>query len=69
MIEAPFLTAIQSILGGIQIQHDAIGKLLVRFQEQIHQQGIDALRVHHNLFRLGLVGALLPRTAVVVWRG
>ena len=68
VIEAPFLMPVQDIIGGIQIQNDLLGSLWVRLQEQIHQQGIDALRVHHDLLGLRLVGLLLPRSAVVVRR-
>src|ERR1035438_8472675 len=45
LIEAPFLIPVQGIVGGIQIQNDLLGSLLVRFQKQIHQQCIDALRI------------------------
>lgn len=68
MIETPFLISVQGIVGGIQIQNDLLGSLLVRFQEQIDQQRIDALRVHHDLLGLGLVRVLLARVAVVVRR-
>ena len=66
VIEAPFLMPVQPIIGGVQIQHHLIGSLGMRFQEQIHQQPIDALRVHHDLLGLRLVRVLLARTAVVV---
>lgn len=33
VIEAPFLIPLQDIVGSIQIQHDPIGRLRVRFEE------------------------------------
>ena len=68
VIEAPFLMAVQPIVGGVEVHNNLIGSLGMRFYEQIHQQRIDALRVGHNLFGLRLVRLLLPRTAVVVRR-
>src|SRR5450759_2293066 len=68
MIKAPFLFPVQDIVGGIHVQNDLLGGLFMRFQKQIHQQRINALRVHHDLLGLRLVRLLLPWTAVVVWR-
>src|SRR5207245_2398024 len=68
VIEAPLLPAIQDIIGGIQIQNDSLRNLLVRVQEQIHQQGVDTLRIDHDLLGLLFVGVFLARTAVVVRR-
>jgi hypothetical protein len=33
--EAAFLMPVQRVVGGIQIQNDLLGRVLVRFQEQI----------------------------------
>ena len=47
----------QRVVGGVQVQHDAVGRLLVCLQEQIDQQSIHRLTLHHDLLvALGLPG-------------
>ena len=40
--EARFLLAMQRGVGGIQVQHDLLGRLGVGFQEDLHQQLVES---------------------------
>ncbi len=45
MEEAAFLRAVQHIVGGVQVEHDLLGRPLVRIEEELHEEGLQARRV------------------------
>ena len=47
--EAAFLTAVQRIIGGVEIEDDLFRRLFMRLNEQIHQQLFDGRRIMSNL--------------------
>ena len=47
--EAPFLFAVQRQVGGVHVQHDLSGRLLVRLDEHLHQQFIHRLFPERDL--------------------
>ena len=49
MEEAAFLTAVQRIIGGVEIEDDLFRRLFMRLNEQIHQQLFDGRRIMSNL--------------------
>ncbi len=38
MKEPPLLVAVDRIIGGVQIQHDSLRRLIVSFQKYVHEQ-------------------------------
>ena len=47
--EATFLGAVQRIVGGIQVEHDLLGRRRVRVEEQLDEQPLDRGRVVADL--------------------
>ena len=43
--EAPFLLAVQGVVGSVQIQDDLVRRLVVTIQEDLDKEAIDRLRI------------------------
>ena len=50
MEESSFLVAVQRVVGGIEIEHDAIGLTRLRLDVERGQQTVDRVRVENDLF-------------------
>ena len=46
--EAPFLMAVQRVVGGVEVENDLLGRLPMRFQEQIDKQCFDLAAIPGN---------------------
>ena len=49
MEETPLLVAVQRIVGGVQVEDDALGRRGMRLQEQRHEQPLDRGRIVTDL--------------------
>src|SRR5215207_1141261 len=49
MEEAPFLVAMDRVVGGVEIENDLLGRALVRLQEQVDEQSFDRCAVVGDL--------------------
>ncbi len=47
--EAAFLVAVQRIVGGIQVEHDLLGRLPMRLHEQVDEQALDGAGIMADL--------------------
>jgi hypothetical protein len=47
--EAPFLIAVNGIVGGVQVEHDALGRPPLGLQEQVHEEVLDRRRIVADL--------------------
>ena len=55
---APFLLAVQRVVGRVHVQHDLLRGLRVCLQEQLHQQRVEPLRIGHDALVAVLPGLL-----------
>ena len=60
--KAPFLVAVQPVVGGVEIEHDALGLARLRLNVEIGQQTVHRARVENDLLvtRISIL-ALVPR--------
>ena len=51
--EPAFLMAVQRIVGGVEVEHDLLGRLRVRLEEEVDEQRLDRRRVVADLLVAG----------------
>ena len=55
--EAAFLVAVQRIVGGIEVEDDLFGRLLLSLEDEVDEQALDCGRMVADLVVAGWLGA------------